>query len=239
MAKKDMYERLLMLSADDALTIILNDKLAEKRPAVLDGHKYNPDSSRYILYREKGLQCAKCKITANVAIFERHKNSNLSNLKENQKWHWNFYYKSEGVELMMTRDHILPKSLGGSDKLSNCQPMCESCNRKKGNGQTKETINVPFKVANNFPRDEIENIVMDAFNTTNTKFIETMSNRGKLKMDQFLDSMISNMFNHISQGHNEIPSNTKWKKMSKRLKSAHITNRKLSEKIKELAAELK
>ena len=34
---------------------------------------------------------------------------------------------------LMTRDHILPKSKGGRDHISNMQTMCENCNKAKGN----------------------------------------------------------------------------------------------------------
>ncbi len=40
---------------------------------------------------------------------------------------------------MMTIDHILPRSLGGSDAIENLQPMCNTCNHKKGN---KVEVNV-------------------------------------------------------------------------------------------------
>ena len=34
---------------------------------------------------------------------------------------------------LMTRDHILPKSKGGRDHISNMQTMCVDCNKAKGN----------------------------------------------------------------------------------------------------------
>lgn len=33
----------------------------------------------------------------------------------------------------MTKDHIIPKSKGGADDISNYQTMCERCNEAKGN----------------------------------------------------------------------------------------------------------
>lgn len=34
----------------------------------------------------------------------------------------------------LTKDHIVPLSLGGCKGLANIQPMCRECNLKKGNG---------------------------------------------------------------------------------------------------------
>ena len=47
--------------------------------------------------------------------------------------HLNLYHVAEdGKLIMMTQDHILPKSRGGSDQIENLQTMCETCNHNKG-----------------------------------------------------------------------------------------------------------
>ena len=49
-------------------------------------------------------------------------------------FHLNLYaINKHGHEILMTRDHILPKSMGGADTLDNMQTMCTKCNAKKGN----------------------------------------------------------------------------------------------------------
>lgn len=39
--------------------------------------------------------------------------------------------------VMMTRDHIIPKSLGGMDSVANLRPGCEVCNGARGSKMTK------------------------------------------------------------------------------------------------------
>lgn len=47
--------------------------------------------------------------------------------------HLNLYGVEDGRIFMMTADHIKPRSLGGSDEIENLAPMCERCNKLKGN----------------------------------------------------------------------------------------------------------
>lgn len=43
-------------------------------------------------------------------------------------------------DVMMNRDHIIPKSKGGPNSVWNYQPMCEKCNTSKGNQETPQDI---------------------------------------------------------------------------------------------------
>lgn len=45
--------------------------------------------------------------------------------------------------VLMTVDHIHPRSKGGSDELYNKQPMCEPCNTKKGAKLPHELVTLP------------------------------------------------------------------------------------------------
>lgn len=46
--------------------------------------------------------------------------------------HWDVYTSDL---FPLTIDHIVPKSLGGSNHIDNLQPMCSACNTAKGNGK--------------------------------------------------------------------------------------------------------
>ena len=47
--------------------------------------------------------------------------------------HFNLYCVEDNGRILMTKDHIVPKSKGGKDRLKNLQTMCKRCNETKGN----------------------------------------------------------------------------------------------------------
>lgn len=50
------------------------------------------------------------------------------------RYHLNLYAIEENLDLvLLTKDHVVPRSKGGPDKLSNYQTMCAPCNVRKGN----------------------------------------------------------------------------------------------------------
>jgi len=46
--------------------------------------------------------------------------------------HFNLYAVEGDKLILMTKDHIIPKSQGGTDNLNNLQTLCAKCNNMKG-----------------------------------------------------------------------------------------------------------
>lgn len=78
----------------------------------------------------KGTKCCKCGAEGKYFVLEK--------LKKNYKFH--LYTVKNGKEVLITIDHIIPKSKGGGNNLSNLQPMCEDCNIEKGDSYDEEEI---------------------------------------------------------------------------------------------------
>ena len=79
-------------------------------------------SARYKLFKEKGVKCIACNVKGTHFRVQRHSST--------QRYHLNLY-TNDG--LLMTKDHIIPKSKGGGNTQDNYQPMCTICNREKDN----------------------------------------------------------------------------------------------------------
>ena len=86
-------------------------------------------SHRYQLFVLKGINCIMCGIKGKFFALERGISNNPS------KFHFNLYgINKYGCEIMITKDHIIPRSRGGKNILDNYQPLCYNCNQNKANG---------------------------------------------------------------------------------------------------------
>jgi 5-methylcytosine-specific restriction endonuclease McrA len=102
------------------------DRKARKYKEI-NGVMVKMTSQRYAVF-QKSLACAKCGIVGSFFAIER------PIFPENVKYHLNLYaIDKDGNEVLMTKDHILPRSKGGHNNLSNYQTMCYPCNFEKGN----------------------------------------------------------------------------------------------------------
>ncbi|MBV5347812.1 HNH endonuclease [bacterium] len=75
---------------------------------------------------KRSLECVECGIKG-LHFWAEKQEGQINN-------HLNLYgIDKHGDEILMTKDHIIPKSKGGSESLKNMQTMCTRCNGKKGN----------------------------------------------------------------------------------------------------------
>lgn len=97
----------------------------EKHLRLEDGRQLKITSSRIRLFFLKGVVCCRCGIEGSEFRLESH---------TTEAPHLNLYaVREDGTRVLMTKDHIYPKSLGGPNHMDNYQTMCQPCNGKKGN----------------------------------------------------------------------------------------------------------
>ena len=127
-----MYERKSIVPIEDVLPFVVFGNKTKKPSAfkIYDEVKINMSSQRYQLFAEKGVTCVTCGVTGKYFAIERSK---AKHGPTKGGWHLNLYAINEkGEEVLMTKDHIHPRSHGGLDELSNYETMCSPCNGAKG-----------------------------------------------------------------------------------------------------------
>lgn len=122
--KRPTYDRFDVLPLHDVLPV-----LGGQENYAFLGQVVGTSSLRLLTFKEKGHVCVQCGIEGTHFAIER----NYSERGTNKPYHINLYAtKPDGTEVLMTCDHIHPKSLGGKNELANTQTMCGPCNWKKG-----------------------------------------------------------------------------------------------------------
>lgn len=95
----------------------------------LDGYLVKTYSQRYEVFKNN-TKCVVCGLEGTHYRLERQVGSN--------QYHFNLYGMRNGEEILFTKDHILPKSKGGANSLSNYQTMCYDCNQEKADNYKEE-----------------------------------------------------------------------------------------------------
>lgn len=127
------------------------DKGKKNSDIVVDGFRVHPISLRYMTFYQKGTACAYC---GKVGTHFK-----LCGDPDSQRRHFNLFADDGSL---ITKDHIIPKSKGGKDCVSNMQPMCKACNTEKGNYH---------------PEIKVDYIAALNQRTGNTSFLEQLTKR--------------------------------------------------------------
>lgn len=120
------YEVLGTYAPGDVLPHITRER-TRKEYAGDDGRTWSVrmNSHRYWTFR-RSLKCVVCGIEGTVMSMERTENTG-------GQPHFNLYAVDGGKRILMTKDHIEPRSEGGHDADGNFQTMCTVCNGLKSN----------------------------------------------------------------------------------------------------------
>lgn len=104
---------------------VVFNAMDEKHFTLPDGVRFRGSGDRLVLFRRNTI-CVSCGLMGTVFNLETH--------DPQVKPHMNLYaVLPDNTYVLMTKDHILPKSRGGADSQDNYQTMCSPCNCKKGN----------------------------------------------------------------------------------------------------------
>lgn len=96
---------------------------------VLDGDQINFRSSRLSTFK-RSLRCVCCGVEGSFFVKEKHRRMREPHLSP---YHLNLYgIDQQGREVLMTSDHIIPRSKAPPNLQNNRQTMCTRCNNAKG-----------------------------------------------------------------------------------------------------------
>lgn len=145
----------------------------------VDGYKVYSKSLRYMVFYQKGTTCVCCG--------RKGTHFRLDGIDNSERKHFNLYC-DDGM--LMTKDHIVPKALGGRDVVSNLQPMCNECNIKKGDGKKKEFS--LFSVAGNGEikkYKDLASLIVSLISNKNKKGIEEIISEAINKADGIREAL--------------------------------------------------
>jgi len=135
-------------------------------------HSMKTKSLRYQLFardltKNKQIKCACCGIKAEY--FEANRNL-TKNKQHNNIYHLNLYGEIGNKKVLFTKDHIVPKKLGGTNDLDNIQTMCTDCNH--------------IKSAENMTIEELREIINNNKHLTSVEISSKLDKERKIENDR-------------------------------------------------------
>lgn len=132
---------------------------------VADAAKISNGTSRVTLFKQhvniNGVRvktfltnnkCVCCGIVGDMFVAERVPYGNQK-VPSKGRPHLNLYARTNDGLMLMTVDHILADSLGGSYAANNFQTMCQRCNGKRGNTMSVKEIDMVLTAPEKYAKD--------------------------------------------------------------------------------------
>lgn len=108
-------------------------------------HKVKLQSVRLQTFKKSNVCCC-CGVVGSIFALQNERCE-----KSSTPYHLNLYGFTDDGLILMTKDHIIPKSKGGQDCLNNMRTMCAKCNVARGN------LPIPLDVLNECIKKGIDN----------------------------------------------------------------------------------
>jgi 5-methylcytosine-specific restriction endonuclease McrA len=125
---------LVQLTLAEGLDMINDAHLKKSKgideKVIVHGEKVMRDRNRWAVLLQRDLSCFACGCEATHFQIERHKNDLVMG----------FSLNAYAGHQLLTWDHIIPRSLCGSDHYLNGRLACEACNGRRGNMMTLQEL---------------------------------------------------------------------------------------------------
>jgi 5-methylcytosine-specific restriction endonuclease McrA len=155
--ERPQKKRIAEFTVDDVIPFISTNGTKDY---VVNGQTYTVrmNSQRYFVFRDS-LSCVSCGIVGEKMILEQHPGDKTA--------HFNLYAEENGELVLMTKDHIRAKSVGGEDRHSNYQTMCSICNNIKahqaiGLEDLRSLRAIYNRNVNQMPKKELHKLIENA-----------------------------------------------------------------------------
>jgi hypothetical protein len=130
---QSIYHRLGIFSVEEIMPLIQTREKSGGKPKIsLLGYNVNVGSLRLQTFKQKGTDCIFCGFKGKFFALEYA----INNPAAAEHPHLNLYGNLlDGTEIILTHDHIIPKSAGGKDFIDNTQTACYRCNFAKDSSE--------------------------------------------------------------------------------------------------------
>jgi 5-methylcytosine-specific restriction endonuclease McrA len=141
-----IYKRFGTFTLDEVLPFVIKRQHKNRRTLTKERKEYNGHSVKMVteclnLFKEKGTKCVSCGVKGIFFALEKQYNHN------SHRAQFSLYgYDSNGMEVLLTKDHIIPKAKGGKSKQSNYQVMCQKCNLEKADKMPNEKSLIGYRI---------------------------------------------------------------------------------------------